>query len=48
MAREAAEALQAVYQALHAAEPRGGRYLRAWAGVLLRPGVRPCAALLVG
>ena len=40
MAREAAEALQAVFQALHAEEPAGGRYLRAWADVLLRPGVR--------
>ena len=40
VAAEAAEALRAVFQALHAAEPRGGRYLRAWAGVLLRPGAR--------
>jgi len=48
VAAEAAEALRAVFQALHAAEPRGGRYLRAWAGVLLRPGARhaprPCAS----
>ncbi|KAK9831331.1 hypothetical protein WJX81_003095 [Elliptochloris bilobata] len=39
VAREAAEALQAVYQALHSEGPQGGAYLRAWADVLLRPGV---------